>query len=57
MILHSFVSVANEWNDFYGMMNRAANIAMRVANFMIVWKGVVVYTINVTNKGHNNLTV
>ena len=50
------MSVANEWNDFYGMMNRAANIAMRVANFMIVWEGVVVYTINIKNKGHNNLT-
>ena len=38
-------------------MNRAANIAMSVANFIIVWEGVVVYTISSMNKGHNNLTV
>ena len=37
-------------------MNRIANIAMLVANFMIVWEGVVVYTINIKKKGHDNLT-
>ena len=30
---------------------------MKVANFMIVWEGVVVYTISNMIKGHNNLTV
>ena len=38
-------------------MNRTANIAMKVANFMIVWGGGVVYTISNMIKGHNNLTV